>query len=205
MSTPIKVGIIGLSAKGSWAALPYSHLGALRSAPLSSSYKVTAVSNSTLESSVAAAEAYGEEGKPLAAHGGPTESIASDPNVDLVLVSLKGPKHKAVALTAIAAGKSVYIEWPVGNGLEETKELAQAANAKGVRSIIGTQGWQIPAVKKVRCSILRANHIRDTLFNSPLSSQAKEWIAQGKIGKVISATYVRLALIYPSSTCIALT
>ena len=35
--------------------------------------------------------------------------------------------------TALDAGKHVFCEWPLGNGLREAEELAALANAKNVR------------------------------------------------------------------------
>lgn len=148
MSAQTKLGIVGLSTKGSWAS--FTHLGALRSPALASSYTVTASSGSTPESSAAAVKKYSEEGKSaLTVHHGSTQSIASDLNVDLVLVSLKSPWHKAAVMPVIAQGKNMFVEWPAGNSLDETKDMAQAVKAKGIKSMIGAQSWQVPAGRKV--------------------------------------------------------
>ncbi|KAG9318039.1 oxidoreductase [Chiua virens] len=68
---------------------------------------------------------------------------------------------------AYFAKKSFYIEWPAGRNLQETKELAEAARQNGVRSIVGLQGRQ-----------------------SPVLNKAKELIASGKIGKVLSCSVI---------------
>ncbi|OBZ74332.1 hypothetical protein A0H81_05769 [Grifola frondosa] len=52
-------------------------------------------------------------------------------------------------MPAIERGKDVFCEWPLGNGLNETLEIAEAARRKGIRTMVGSQAWQNPAVKKV--------------------------------------------------------
>ncbi|KAI0316580.1 hypothetical protein OF83DRAFT_1126117 [Amylostereum chailletii] len=159
--SPIKIGFVGLSATGGWAATalhtPLAH------PDLASKYALTAVSTSSEASAKASAEKYGAAG----AYHGATDAIAGDPNVDLVVVSVKAPDHKKAVLPAIAKGKDVFVEWPLGNGLAEAREIAQAASEKGVKTIVGLQSWQVPAIRKI-----------------------KEWIAEGKIGKVLSASWL---------------
>ncbi|OBZ74353.1 Galactose/lactose metabolism regulatory protein GAL80 [Grifola frondosa] len=115
-----------------------------------------------------AAEKYSKlTSAPVKAYHGSTDDIADDPNVDLVVVAVKVPDHKAAVMPAIEKGKDVFVECPLGMTLQETMEIAEAAQRKGVRSIVGLQSWQSPLVRKV-----------------------KEWISAGKIGKVLSCTWV---------------
>lgn len=48
----------------------------------------------------------------------------ASPEVDVVVVTVKVPRHSAIVREAIAAGKHVCCEWPLGNGLDEALELA---------------------------------------------------------------------------------
>ncbi|TFY77971.1 hypothetical protein EWM64_g6040 [Hericium alpestre] len=163
--SPIKIGFVGLSSRG-WAAS--SLAPPLLKSPLSDLYSITAVSTRSPESAQASAEKYsGLLSHPVKPYHGSTEAIANDPNVDLVAVSVKTPQHKAALLPAIAAGKDVFVEWPLGNGLQEAVELAAAAEKRGVRTLIGLQAWQ-----------------------SPLVSKVKEWVSSGKIGRVLSASWI---------------
>ncbi|PJH69285.1 oxidoreductase, partial [Salmonella enterica subsp. enterica serovar Typhimurium] len=41
-------------------------------------------------------------------------------DVDLVVVAIKLPDHYEVVSAAIHAGKMVYCEWPLGNGMEQS-------------------------------------------------------------------------------------
>jgi len=167
MTSPlIRVGFVGLSKTG-WAA------NALGPALLSTNdkYTLTAVSTTSAESSAESAAKYSEQvGHPVKSFYGDTAQVSNDPEVDLVVVSVKAGSHKNAVLPAIEAGKDVFLEWPAGKNLNETVEIAEKAKAKGIRSIVGLQGRHTPVVQKV-----------------------KELINSGKIGKVLSTTLVALA------------
>lgn len=57
----------------------------------------------------------------------------------MVTVATRVPDHHPLILAAIAAGKHVYSEWPLGRGSSERAELARAANEAGVHHAIGLQ------------------------------------------------------------------
>ncbi|KAG5644486.1 hypothetical protein DXG03_008313 [Asterophora parasitica] len=164
MSVPIRVGIVGLSAAG-WASSALAP--SILSVP---KYKLTALSTSNASSASATAQAYtAQVGNPVNAHHGPTTSIAADPDVDLIVVSVRAKGHLSAVLPAIEAGKDIFVEWPVGANLEETKEIARRAREKGVRAAVGLQGRHSAVIRK-----------------------AKELIESGKIGKVLSTTSINL-------------
>ncbi|KZP11629.1 NAD(P)-binding protein [Athelia psychrophila] len=142
--SPIKVGVIGLSSTG-WAANALAP--GLLNAP---SFSLTAVSTTSAASAEASAQKYSAlAGHPVKPFHGDATGIANDKDVDLVAVSVKAPAHKVVALAAIEAGKDVFIEWPAGANAKETAEIAAAAKAKGVKSLVGLQGRQAPSVKEI--------------------------------------------------------
>jgi predicted dehydrogenase len=63
----------------------------------------------------------------------PVEALLADPKVEIVL-NLTVPKaHVEVGLKAIAAGKHVHSEKPLGVAVGEARRLVEAAAAKGVR------------------------------------------------------------------------
>ena len=144
--SPIKVGFVGLSSSG-WASIALAP-GLLQHPSL---YKLTAVSTTSPASASESAKKYSEVvGHPVKPFFGDTSKIANDPDVDLVVVSVKAPAHRDALLPAIEAGKNVFVEWPGGLGLEGSSEIAEAARKKGVRTMIGLQGPHSPVVKKVR-------------------------------------------------------
>ncbi|KAH8600019.1 hypothetical protein B0O99DRAFT_611578 [Bisporella sp. PMI_857] len=166
MSSPVRVGVIGLgrgsgiSGPGLWAA--NAHLPYLIASP---KFQVVAVSNSTVQSAQASIDHH-KLGSSVAAYGS-AEDLAADPNVDLVVVAVRIGKHYALAKPALLAGKDVFVEWPLGATTAEAVELAQLAETKGVRTIVGVQKRASPLVVKI-----------------------KELVASGKLGKVLSTSVV---------------
>jgi predicted dehydrogenase len=166
MSSPIRIGILGLGrgtgalAPGIWAA--QAHLPYLLASP---EYEVVAVSNSSVQSAQASIN-FHQLGPEVKAYGSP-EDIANDPNVDMIIVSVRVGMHYALAKPALLASKDVLVEWPLGATTAEAKELAQLAEAKGVKTIVGSQARASPVVVKIR-----------------------ELLQSGKLGKVLSSTVV---------------
>jgi predicted dehydrogenase len=153
-----KVGIIGLQSGRSWAAR--AHIPALRALP--ESFEIVGVANTSLAS---AQKAAAEMDLPKA-FAGVAELVAA-PEVDIVIVTVKVPHHLAIVKAAIEAGKHVYCEWPLGNGLAEAETLAALARAKGVLGVIGTQARGAPEIEYL-----------------------KQLISDGFVGEVLSTTLI---------------
>lgn len=153
----IGVGIIGVAPGRSWAAL--SHIPALRALP---AYDIVALSTTRQESAAAAAAEFG-----VPAAYDNHQALVNDPAVDLVVVTVKVPHHLELVTAAITAGKHVYCEWPLGNGLEEAEQMARLAQEKQVVGAVGMQARSAPAF----------NYVRDL-------------IADGYVGTVLSTTLV---------------
>jgi predicted dehydrogenase len=155
---PIRVGIIGASAARGWAAL--AHIPALRALP--DDFTITAVSTSNAASAAAAGQLFG------VTHAFDNHAdLVNHPEVDLVVVAVRVPQHHVLVSAALAAGKAVYCEWPLGKNLAETQELAALARAQGVLAVTGLQARFAPAL-----------------------AYARELIAQGYVGEVLSTTLV---------------
>ena len=153
-----RVGIVGLQPGRSWAAR--AHIPALRA--LSGTFEIAGVANTSLAS---AEKAAAETGLPRA-FADVAELVAA-PEVDIVTVAVKVPHHLEIVKAAIGAGKHVYCEWPLGNGLAEAEEMAALARAKGVLGVVGTQARVAPEIEYLR-------HL----------------IADGFVGEVLSTTLV---------------
>jgi predicted dehydrogenase len=158
ISQRIRVGIIGANPDRGWAA--QAHIPALRS--LSDDFEITALSTSRRESADAAAERFG-----VAAAFDNHEDLVNSPAVDVVAITVKVPYHLELASAALGAGKAVYCEWPLGNGLEEAVTLAALAREKGVLAVAGLQARAAPPVAYVH-----------------------DLIEQGYVGEVLSTTLV---------------
>ena len=128
-------------------------------------FEITAVCTTRQESAEAAARHFGV---PLAFSD--PEKLARHPEVDLVTVSVKVPDHYPPVMAAIEAGKHVYCEWPLGRDTAEAVRMLDAAERKGIRHAVGLQGQVSPAI----------NYVKDL-------------VAQGYVGRVLTATMIACA------------
>jgi len=137
----IGVGLIGVQPGRSWAAV--AHVPALRS--LADDFEVVALSTTRQESANAAAEALGV---PLAFAS--AAELAACPGVDVVAVTVKVPHHRELVEAAVRAGKHVFCEWPLGNGLEEARAMDALAREAGVKAVVGMQARFSPVLAYLR-------------------------------------------------------
>ncbi len=143
MATPLRVGIIGANARGGWAG--GSHVPAVQGLD---GLTLGAVATSSQATADEAAHAFGA---PKAYASG--AALIADPDIDIVTVATRVPDHRDLVLAAIAAGKHVYSEWPLGRGSGESNEMARAAEAAGVHHAIGLQLRGSPAVRAAQARI----------------------------------------------------
>ncbi len=146
------VGIIGVNPAWGWAAT--AHIPAVRAL---SNYELRALSASNAEAARAAGEAFG-----VAAVFSDHEQLVAQPDVDVVAVTVKVPHHRELVSAALAAGKAVYCEWPLGRDLDEARAMATLAAEKGVRTVVGLQARQAPAIEFVR-GLLRDGYVGEVL------------------------------------------
>src|SRR5437879_11960703 len=146
------VGIIGVSPVRGWAAT--AHIPALRALP---NYEIRALSGHSAESARAAGEMFGVR----AVFSDPKQMV-SPADIDVVAVTVKVPHHRERGSAALAAGKAVYCEWPLGRDLEDARAMAALAAKQGVRTVVGLQARQAPAVEFVQ-QLLRDGYVGEVL------------------------------------------
>jgi predicted dehydrogenase len=151
------VGIIGVSPVWGWAAA--AHIPALRALP---NYEIRALSARTAEAARAAGEAFG-----VSAVFSGHEQLVAQRDVDVVAVTVKVPHHRELVSAALAAGKAVYCEWPLGRDLDDARAMAALAAAQGAHTVVGLQARQAPAIEFVR-----------------------ELLSDGFVGEVLSTTMI---------------
>jgi predicted dehydrogenase len=88
-------------------------------------------------------------------------SLVADPAIDVVNITAPNALHKEMALATIASGKHVYCEKPLAPLAIDAREMAEAAEAAGVKTQVG--------------------------FNylcNPMLGLAREMIAAGELGEI---------------------
>jgi predicted dehydrogenase len=156
----IRVGIIGANPDRGWAA--QAHIPALRSLP--DDFEITALSTSRRESADAASTRFGVSHAFDNHH-----ELVNSADVDVVAITVKVPHHFALATAALDAGKAVYCEWPLGNGLKEAERLAALAKKKGALAVAGLQARAAPAVAYVR-DLIEHGYVGEVLSTTLIGS-----------------------------------
>ncbi len=155
------VGIIGVSPTRGWAAT--AHIPALQALP---NYEIRALSAHSAESARAAGKAFG-----IGAVFSDHDQLVTQPDVDVVAVTVKVPHHRELVSAALLAGKAVYCEWPLGRDLDEARATAALAAERRVQTVVGLQARQAPAIEFVQ-----------------------ELLRDGYVGEVLSTTMVGLSI-----------
>src|SRR6266480_922969 len=155
------VGIVGVSPVRGWAAT--AHIPALRALP---NYEIRALSAHSAESARAAGQAFG-----VSAVFSDHEQLVTQPDIDVVAVTVKAPHHRELVSAALAAGKAVYCEWPLGRDLDDARAMAALAAELGLRTVVGLQARQAPAIEFVR-----------------------ELLSNGYVGEVLSTTMIGVSV-----------
>src|SRR5205085_11138743 len=127
-------------------------------------FEITALSTSRRESADAAGKLFDV---PLAFDN--HQDLVNSAEVDVVAVTVKVPHHLELATAALDAGKAVYCEWPLGNGLHEAETLAALAKKQGVLAVAGLQARSAPAVAYVR-ALIGSGFVGDGLSTTLIGS-----------------------------------
>ena len=103
--------------------------------------------------------------------------VLADPDVEVVSICAPNMLHREIGVAAAQAGKPFWIEKPVGRTVEETAQVAAAANAAGLVTSIGYNYRHVPAVEHSRELIAdgalgRVTNLRSVFF-SGYASQPK--------------------------------
>jgi predicted dehydrogenase len=99
------------------------------------------------------------------------EQLVTQPDIDVVAVTVKVPHHRELVSAALDAGKGVYCEWPLGRDLDGARAMAALAAELGVHTVVGLQARQAPAIEFVQ-----------------------ELLSDGYVGEVLSTTMVGLSV-----------
>ncbi|MBB5832844.1 Gfo/Idh/MocA family protein [Brachybacterium aquaticum] len=128
------------------------------------------------------------------------QDVIEDPEIHVIDICTPGDTHAEIALAALAAGKHVLCEKPLANSVEESEEMARAAEeaaARGVRSICGYSYRRTPALAYARQLVqegfvgeirqIRADYLQDWLSdaNTPMAWRLdKSKAGSGALGDI---------------------
>lgn len=139
MTRRLNIGLIGSGFMGQAHADAFRRAGLLyRDLPAIPHLYMLA--DATDELAATAAARYGFEKST-----GDWRALVNDPTVDVVDITSPNALHYEMALAAIAAGKHVYCEKPLSVTLAEAEEMAAAAQARGVKTMVAFNNIKTPA------------------------------------------------------------
>jgi predicted dehydrogenase len=150
----LRIGLIGTGFMGR------THVFGFAAAPrvfdLPYDIVLYSVADRTEELAAVAADSLG-----FARFSGDWKRLVADPEIDVIDITTPNALHKEIALAAIAAGKHVYCEKPLAARASDARDMADAAEAAGVKTQVG--------------------------FNylcNPMMALARELIAGGELGEI---------------------
>ena len=152
----LRIGLIGAGFMGKAHAIGFATARTAFDLPMD--IELRTVADITEEAAAAAAGKFG-----FARWTGDWRTMVRDPDIDLIDITAPNALHREMALAAIAAGKHVYCEKPLATNVPDAREMADAAEARGVKTQVG--------------------------FNylcNPVLRLAKEMIAAGELGRIRS-------------------
>lgn len=126
----LNIGLIGTGFMGKAHALGF--LNAARIFDLPVNVVLHSVADIDRGAAEAAARAFG-----FAHATVDWQEMVVDPQIDIISITAPNALHKDMALAAIAAGKHVYCEKPLAPLARHARDMAEAAEAKGVRTQVG--------------------------------------------------------------------
>lgn len=136
MTAPLGVAVVG-AGPDHWSAS--AHLPAIEALD---DVALRSVVTSTPESASAAADRWGVP----ATHE--LKRVLDDPDVHVVAVTVRVPRHAEIVEAAIAAGKHVYCEWPLAVDTAEARALAALSATRPDRvHVVGLQGRFSPHLR----------------------------------------------------------
>jgi predicted dehydrogenase len=150
----LKIGLIGTGFMGKTHALGFA--AAPRVFDLAYDIVLHSVADRSDELAAAAAHSLG-----FANASGDWKRLIADPAIDVIDITTPNALHKEIALAAIAAGKHVYCEKPLAPRASDAREMADAAEAAGLKTQVG--------------------------FNylcNPMLALARDLIASGELGEI---------------------
>jgi predicted dehydrogenase len=149
----IRVAVVGFNGRGS------GHISSLQKIPGVRLVALCDVDNNVLQEGI---ENQAKKNNTVTAYTD-YRKLVLDPEVDAITIATPNHTHTLIAMTAIAAGKHVYVEKPVSHNIWEGRQLVNAAEKVASKGLIVQHGMQ--------------------RRSSPGWQAAMDWVKEGHIGK----------------------
>jgi predicted dehydrogenase len=139
----LRVAVVGASRAHSkdgrdrWAIR--AHLPALLAMP--DDFEVVAVCTTRMESALDTAEHFGVPGA-----FDNVDTMLESGGIDAVCVSVAPAHHFEVSMKALESGVHVYCEQPGSVGSEPARQMAELAEKKGLKTVVGFRERHLPVV-----------------------------------------------------------
>ena len=150
----VRVAVIGFNGRGG------GHIKSLEAIPGVRIVALCDVDNVVLQKGI---ESQAKKGNTVTAYTD-YRKLCEDKEVDAVTIATPNHTHTLIAMTAIAAGKHVYVEKPVCHNIWEGRKLVEAEAKVAPRGLVVQHGMQ--------------------RRSSPGWAAAMAWLKEGHIGKV---------------------
>lgn len=157
---------IGIVGAGGWGGI--AHIPAIAALD---EFEVRAVTGTRIDRARKAAERHG-----IRSYYADAAEMANDPDIDIVVVTVRVPEHYRIIRAALEAGKHVFSEWPLARNAAEAEELAAMANEYNITHMVGLQARANPTVHRL-----------------------KEMVEDGVVGRVLAVNAVVSLPTFPTS------
>jgi predicted dehydrogenase len=98
--------------------------------------------------------------------------------IDAVTVSTPDHTHFAIAMAAVKAGKHVYVEKPLCQTIDQTRQLLAATTKAGVKTQMGNQGHSSDTIRALK-ELVAAGLIGDVKSVDAWTDRPAGWWPQG--------------------------
>ena len=176
----IGIGIVGGGYMGKAHAVAMQAVGAVFATTLRPHLEM--ICTTSPDGAAAKARQFG-----FARSTGDWRVLVADPAVEAVVIASPQETHREIALAALALGKPVFCEKPLGMGLQDSRIMVRAAEDSGVANMTGFNYIRTPASQLAREIILsgeigaitffRGEHTED-FFADP--SEPASWRTRGR-------------------------
>ncbi|HEY1486485.1 MAG TPA: Gfo/Idh/MocA family oxidoreductase [Micromonosporaceae bacterium] len=167
--TKLRVGMIGYAFMGKAHSQAWRTVNRVFDLPLQAELAVIVGRDASATAAAAARLGWAESATDW-------RGVVARDDIDLIDICTPGDTHAEIAIAALAAGKHVLCEKPLGNTVAEAEDMVRAADAAhdaGVRAMCGFNYRRLPAVTLLR-DLIAAGRLGD--IRHVRAAYLQDWI-----------------------------